>query len=445
MFGLSGTVGSTDALQKFRGSLRSALVRKDTVEKSISHRAFRDSDGTYQSSHHGHSNRPHRISTTAVHKPVSEHSAAPRVHDANVSTSVHEVRNSNAQVPKHQCASIACSHKDFDLSLSAVAAEWRASQCTSEHSRIWDQRTLNTKLETLQTLSHQQLQLLSKVAAVMPDAASFSDDFASHGKDLKCDEMLHGNLLTEISPLHQRPPFFANQLPALKQLDVVAVQLHRCVTEMRQRIDELSGTPTEMRAFSLPSEVSRQIAGISVDVQKREWEAPLPNIDSLARQQAERLSAPKSSRSTLRPHVSQLNDAQQRQSPLANRVKNVCTAVHATPRGMMVWQGVPHLHPCFVAVAEGDYSLLLSVQQVKKEDKSKCVSLNNWNSFLRHSKAFTKLGISQNVSKHAFELALLNKSFAHDEYRVNFYGFCQVDSMTIILLRCVLVQDLASN
>ena len=135
-----------------------------------------------------------------------------------------------------------------------------------------------------------------------------------------------------------------------------------------------------------------------------------------------------------RPHVPRLDDIPLRASPLKNnRTKSMrCDPMrlHGCLSLLALWDGVPQLHACFVAVADGDYSHLLTVQQLKKEDiRTKCVSLNSFTAFLRHCKAYTKLRFGQKVPGQAFELALRSSGCAFDEHRVNFYGFCQVRNL----------------
>jgi hypothetical protein len=425
MYGLSGTAGSTDAIQRFRSSLR-----RDSGKQSMTTRAFRDSDGAYQTSYHARENRLNRAAAT-VKKPVtvSDISAMIPQHfgpdTANFSKSLHEVGQFYAPVKMHQHASMAGFHEDFASSLPQIATEWSGAQCPSEEVGVWDQRTLDAKLEKLQSLSHQQVQLLSKVATAMPAAANGRAPSSSNVQDLKCD-LLDDNQSKKTLSLQMRHLPYIDQLPVLEHIDSVAVQLHQCVTEMRQRIDEL----TKLQAFTSPSNATCKIAALSNDAHKPKRSVPHPILE-LERHRIPDFSSSNLS-TTLRPSISQHHVAQMHKSPLASRIKSLYHSgtVTAAQHGMTLWQGVPELHPSFVAVADGDWSMLLTVQQVQKEDiRTKCVSLSNWNAFLRHSKAYTKLGITQHLSKQAFKLALIGKRLTHDECRVNFYGFCQVNRL----------------
>jgi hypothetical protein len=411
MFGLSGISGSTDSLQKFRGSLRGEMVGVDARKQSMINRAFRDCDGAYQSSHHAQGNI-NRTAASVKHNFVesgdsgAHKSAAWSAHFDQV------VSNSHAAVQKQQRASLACA-QDLAQNLP-VALQWSD---TSGHHAIWDEGTLEAKLEKIETMSYEHVRLLRKVAGAMPPGAVGGNYPVDDGAESKSGHELSrlaDRQSNKNASLQERLPAYTAQLPVLEHIDAVALQLHRCVTEMRQRIDELN----------------RMHASVSDDVQRREKNAPsfslhFPTQPQMERQPPSSTSRPRISQpNSSQPNSSQPNSAQV--SPLANRIKSVYPAAATTRPGSALWQFVPQLHPCFVAVADGDWSLLLTVEQVKKADiTSKYVPLINWHMFLRHCKAYKKLVFSQSASKKAFDMALLSDRRG-DEDRVNFFGFCQV-------------------
>jgi hypothetical protein len=408
MFGLTGISGSTDSLQKFRGSLRGDMVGADARKQSMINRAFRDSDGAYQSFHHAQGNIK-RTAASVKNDFVESGDSGARKSAAFSSqfdqTFTKPVSNSHAAVQKQQRAAFAYAQ---DLAHSLPVALERISD-SSGHADLWDQGMLEAKLDRIETMSTEHVRLLRKVAGAMPPGAT--------GGDYPVDDGAKSRSGHELSQLANRQsnrnaslqgclPVYTAQLPVLEHIDAVALQLHRCVIEMRQRIDELN----------------KMHASVSDDVHRREKNAPSFSLHFPTQPQMERQSP--SSASRLR--ISQPNSAQLRGSPLANRIKSVHPAAAAARPGIALWQCVPQLHPCFVAVADGDWSLLLTVEQVKKADiTSKYVTLVNWHMFLRHCKAYKKLGFSQSASKQAFDMALLSEG-RDSEFRVNFFGFCQV-------------------
>ena len=316
------------------------------------------------------------------------------------------VSNSHAAVQKQQRASLAFAQ---DLAQSLPVALERSDP--SGYVEIWDERILEAKLEKIETMSYENVRLLRKVAGTLPPGATGVDYPVDDGAESKSGHELSrlaNRQSNKNALLQERLPVYTAQLPVLEHIDAVALQLHRCVTEMRARIDELN----------------KMLPSVSDDVQKSEKNAPNFSLHFPTQPQMEQLHVPQSPSSTSRPRISQPNSARLRVSPLANRIKSVVPAGTTRP-GISLWQCVSQLHPCFVAVADGDWSLLLTVEHVKKADiRSKYVSLVNWHTFLRHCKAYKKLGFSQSASKKAFDMALLSDR-RDDECSVNFFGFCQ--------------------
>ena len=406
MFGLRGT----EALQKFRGSLRGESNLRDAKTTPIISRAFRDSDGSYQSSHHAKDYR--RNGTAASHiKPSVDHAV---------------VLAQSQRPPKVANEPLSSRMPRISPDVSAVR-DSIALAAVIPGDGVWDQRTLDTKLETL---SRHQMELLGQVATTTPDAhdeigqATSRGIHSLHSKSWRALPEMERRQQREMSPQQQHlPELYAAQIPALEQIDAIAMQVHRHVMEMHERIENLA----QMHSPSLPPNVSHRIHSISADVHKKILEMS-QQMDALA-QKLPQFRVPRLMIPTLPPHVIPAGDMPLKNSPLKSRVKSARPTVAAASggRGITLWDSVPQLHACFVAIADGDSSLLLTVQQVKKEDiRSKCVSLSRWNGFLRQQKAYTKLGFDKNLCVQAFQLALNCNGCAFDETQVNFFGFCQV-------------------
>jgi hypothetical protein len=208
------------------------------------------------------------------------------------------------------------------------------------------------------------------------------------------------------------------QLSSVEQIEDVAVKVHRCVIEMQQRIGELA----KLHAMVLPSHITRQTAVLSEEARNKmsDLSSRLDDLAQLPR--APGGSVPKLNIRTLHPDAGFPG-----KSPRQNRIRSSHPQVTVSLRAMNLWQNIPQLHACYLAAASSDWALLLTAHRVKKDDvRLTCVSLNHWSAFLRHCKAYIKLGISRNLSKQAFDMALNIKEFTFDEYRVNFFGFCQV-------------------
>ena len=419
MFGLRGT----EALQKFRGSLRGESNLRDAKTTPIISRAFRDSDGSYQSSHHAKDYRRNGTAASYI-KPSVDHavvlaqSQRPLVANEPLSSRMPRISPnvSASKGQQRQQHTPATAVRD-SIALAAVIP------CDS----VWDQTTLDTKLEKL---SRHQMELLGQVATTTPDAYDESGQATSrgihslHSKSWCALPEMERRQQREMSPPQQHlPELYAAQIPALEQIDAIAMQVHRHVMEMHERIENLA----QMHSPSLPPNVTHRIHSISADVHKKLLEMS-QQMDALA-QKLPQFRVPRLMIPTLPPHVLPAGDMPLKNSPLKSRVKSArpAVAVAGGGRGITLWDSVPQLHACFVAIADGDSSLLLTVQQVKKEDiRSKCVSLSRWNGFLRQQKAYTKLGFDKNLCVQAFQLALNCNGCAFDETRVNFFGFCQV-------------------
>jgi hypothetical protein len=290
-------------------------------------------------------------------------------------------------------------------------------QHTAEIAGLWDQSTLDSKLGKIQTLARHQMQLLSKVGALVPAAAGgggheidLRSDLAFAKIDSRCSNMS--------SPGHLQRPLDAH-FTVLDQLDAAAAEAHRCVVEMRQRIEELA----KIHQIMMPASTVGHLDGTLARAYSVET-AKLHQVDVLAHQTPRQRHVAVDP--TLPPQVPRLDVLPLRASPLKNRVVSARSTA-ANNRVSTLWDGVPQLHPCFVAIADGEWSHLLTVEHLKKEDiRTKCVSLTSFTAFLRHCKAYIKLGFAQNASEQAFKKALRSSGCAYDDHRVNFYGFCQV-------------------
>jgi hypothetical protein len=387
MFALSGT----EAFQRFRGSLRGESAAVDARRKTMLSRAVMDADGTHQSSR--------RAQESGLNRSVSSHK-------------FNEVEVSAAALDRpRQLSSIGIARQQMAVGPPGFAAASHGAKCAADDFGVWDQGTLDMKLEKIQNLTRHHMRLLT-----MPEACFGS----GHGTDSISENAFAAAARSptsyNASPRLQHP--FKAQITVLDQIDAIAVQAHRCVAEMRQRIEELA-TITAMSAHAIHRADDTSANGPAM-------ETAAPRRVDGARQQPRSMNIPSLAVPVMRPHVPRLDDAPLRISPLKNRVMSGRTAA-AGHRSMALWDGVPPLHACFVAIADGEWSHLLTVQQVKKEDvRSKCVSLTSFTAFLRHCKAFAKLSSSRRMFEQAFALALRSSGCAFDEHRVNFYGFCQV-------------------
>jgi hypothetical protein len=277
------------------------------------------------------------------------------------------------------------------------------SQRACDDSGVWDERKLEAKLDSIRTL---QMQLLGKVGTSIPESAG-GGDAAPRAAESKFDIVL-----PKLDAQHVQPPHaYVSQLPVLEQIDAVAVQVQRCVMEMRQRIVELAHMQAPIELPPSVADLTPQ-NGMSDTAVHPEQQLPQPLV-------------PPSRPRGFRP-------AALTASSPRTRVSGIRLGAASEQRGVALWDSVAQLHPCFVAVADGDWSHLLTVQHVKKDDvRLKGVSLRLWTAFLRHSKAYRKLGFTQHVGSRVFELALHTSGFALDEHRVNFYGFCQVNKLRV--------------
>ena len=302
------------------------------------------------------------------------------------------------------------------LPLPAGASERRIpneSKRACDDSVVWNQQKLEAKLESIHTLWQQQMRLLGEVATSMPECAGGGGDAAPPAAESKFDIVLPK---IDVQHAQQQQHAYVSQLPVLDQIDAAAVQVQRCVMEMRQRIVELA----HMHAPQLPPSLADVTAqnGLSNFAVYPEQQLPQPLVPPFF--------SPPSRPRGLPP------DALTSSSPRTSRVSSIRLAAASDPRGVALWDSVAQLHPCFVAVADGDWSHLLTVKHVKKDDvRLKGVSLRLWTAFLRHAKAYRKLGVTQHVGGRVFELALRASGFALDEHRVNFYGFCQVNGLPV--------------
>jgi hypothetical protein len=420
-------MSGTEAQHKFRGSLRGAgELQRSTVseKKSMAERAFRDSDGSYQSSRHTRESAAHgaqarveqrqagaaaAVMTNRVRAP-DEHARATVTASAPPSKSLHRVSLLPVPSQRFTQAGPQSAREAVYLPLPAGASERRIpneSKRACDDSGVWNEQKLEAKLDSIHTL---QMQLLGKVATSMPESAGGVGDAAPRAAESKFDIVLPK---LDAPHVQQQPHAYVSRLPVLEQIEAVAVQVQRCVMEMRQRIVELAQMhelPPSVADITAPNGMSN----FAVYPEQQLLQPLVPPFFSPSRPRGFRPDAPSSS------------------SPRTSRVSGIRLGAASEPRGVALWDSVAQLHPCFVAVADGDWSHLLTVQHVKKDDvRLKGVSLRLWTAFLRHSKAYRKLGFTQHVGSRVFELALHTSGCALDEHRVNFYGFCQVNGLLV--------------